>query len=72
MDSILGNRGEHLVIFFSGASVFGVVAHAVQTFPVPQNKYGQWVLSVVQYAVCQRERAANTMLGASTVTTAKQ
>jgi hypothetical protein len=53
---------------FTGASAWAIIGHAVQTFPVPQSKYGQWFLGAIQYAVGQRERAANTVTGAGTLT----
>jgi hypothetical protein len=37
-----------------------IIGHAVNTFPVPANKYGAWLLSVVQFAVGQRTQAKQT------------
>lgn len=34
-----------------------VIGHAVNTFPVPSNKYLAWLLSVIQFAVGQREQS---------------
>jgi hypothetical protein len=56
----------------SSATVFGVIAHAVQSYPTPQNKYGAWLLGAIQYAVGQRERAMNTLVGSDTATAAIQ
>jgi len=53
---------EHVAIWFSGVSMIGIVAHAVNTFPVPQNPYARWALSVVQFIVGQRLQAAQTKL----------
>ena len=62
------NAWEHLQIFISGATVLGIVAHMVQTFPTPENKYAQWLLGSIQYIVGQRIRAMNTLQGEGTVT----
>jgi hypothetical protein len=62
------NAWEHFQIFLSGATVLGIVAHAVQSFPTPENKYAQWLLGVIQYIVGQRIRAMNTLQGEGTVT----
>lgn len=60
MDSIFGNFGEHASIFFAGASALALIGHAVNTFPVPENKYGKWLLGTVQFGVGQRLQAQNT------------
>ncbi len=52
----------------TGGVAFGIIAHAVQTFPTPENKYGAWLLGAIQYAVGQRERALNTLAGSDTAT----
>jgi hypothetical protein len=65
-DSFLANFGEHAVIFLSGMTALGIVAHAVNTFPTPQNKYGQWFLGLIQFIVGQRIAAFNTMQGKDT------
>jgi len=62
----------HVADMLGSAAVFGVIAHAVQSFPTPSNKYGAWLLGAVQYAVGQRERAMNTLAGADTSTAAIQ
>ena len=68
-DAVAGqNFWEHLQIFASGSFALGFVAHVVQTFPTPENKYAQWVLGSVQYLVGQRVRAMNTIAGEGTVT----
>lgn len=51
----------------TGATVFGIVAHMVNTFPTPKNQYGQWALGVVKFAVGQRISALNAMRGNDTV-----
>lgn len=54
----------------AGATLWAIFGHAVNSFPVPVNKYGQWLLSTVQFSVGQRNRAANTFNGADTLTSA--
>jgi hypothetical protein len=56
----------HLMIFLSGSTALGVVAHAVSTFPTPRNPYGAWFLGVVQFTVGQRTAARNTLEGKDT------
>lgn len=69
VDAVTGqNAWEHVQIFLSGATVLGIVAHAVQSFPTPENKYAQWFLGVIQYVVGQRVRAMNTLQGEGTLT----
>lgn len=69
VDAVTGqNAWEHVQIFVSGSFFLGLIAHAVQSFPTPANKYGQWALGVVQWAVGQRVRAANTIAGEGTLT----
>lgn len=67
MDSLLGNAGEHIVLLMSGATMLGIVAHAVNTFPTPKNPYGAWLLGVVQFTVGQRVVAKNTLQGKDTM-----
>lgn len=68
-DAVTGsNVWEHVQIFVSGSFFLGLVGHIVQTFPPPQNKYGQWALGSIQWAVGQRLRASNTMQGEGTLT----
>lgn len=66
--------GTHFWVFmsgaFGGATGLGILAQAVNTFPVPEGKWGKWLLGVVQYAVGQKARAANTFQGMDTVTLA--
>jgi hypothetical protein len=69
-ESFVNNLAEHLTIFLGGATTMGIIAHAVQTFPVPKNAYGAWLLGVIQFAVGQRERSKNTLQGAATETIA--
>ena len=54
----------------AGAAALGIAAHAVNTFPTPQNKYGAWLLGTIQYIVGQRIAAANTLKGEQSVVTA--
>lgn len=67
MDSVLGNFFEHAIIFVAGGTALGIVAHAVNTFPTPTNKYGAWLLGTVQFAVGQRVAARNTLVGKDTM-----
>ena len=53
----------------AGATALGIVAHMVNTFPTPKNKYGAWFLGVVQYTVGQRIAAMNTVKGQQSVVT---
>jgi hypothetical protein len=46
-----------IVHVLAGATVTGIVAHAVTTFPTPKNIYGQWLLGVIKYIVGQRVTA---------------
>lgn len=46
--------------FLSGATAIGIIAHAVNTFPMPQSKYGQWFLALVQYVVGQKDKSQQT------------
>ena len=48
---------EHWLIFLGGTSFLSIIAHAVNTFPVPNNKYAAWLLSTIQFIVGQRVRA---------------
>lgn len=59
---------EHVSIFLAGSTALGIVAHAVNTFPTPENKYGQWFLGCVKFAVGQRVSAAAAIKGSDTVT----
>ena len=52
--------------FLSGATVMGLIAHAVNTFPTPSNKYGAWFLGNIQWFVGQRTIANNTKQGLQT------
>ena len=46
------------------------MAHAVNTFPTPDNPYGQWFLGIVKFAVGQRISGANAIAGLQTEVTA--
>jgi hypothetical protein len=54
----IGNIGA----FLSGSVVIGIIAHAVNTFPMPTSPIGRWFLGVIQYAVGQREQASKTLV----------
>lgn len=43
-------------------------AHAVNSFPVPDNKYGRWLLGVAQWIFAFRGRSANTFQNQDTIT----
>ena len=58
---------EHVEIFFAGSTALGLIAHAVNSFPVPENKYGQWFLGCIKFAVGQRVSAMNAFKGQDTV-----
>jgi hypothetical protein len=60
---------ELLTGFLAGGTAFGIIAHAVNTFPTPENKYGAWLLGSIQYAVGQRVSAKNTLRGMDTEAT---
>lgn len=62
----------HLIYFLSGSTFIGIVAHAVNTFPMPKGATGRWLLGVVQYAVGQRLQANNTLNGHESVMVSKQ
>lgn len=60
---------EHLLVFFSGSTAIGVIAHAVATFPTPKNPYGQWFLGIIKFIVGQRVSAINSINGLQTEVT---
>lgn len=68
LSHLFANWGTHLSMFLAGASGMGIVSHAVNTFPTPENKYGAWLLGVIQMAVGQRTIAKNTLQGLQTET----
>jgi hypothetical protein len=61
---------DQLLGFLGGGVAMSVLAHAVDTFPVPNNAYARWVVGIFQFAVGQRSRSTNTFNNANTVTTA--
>jgi hypothetical protein len=63
---------EHIIFFLSGSTALGLLAHAVNTFPTPTNKYGQWFLGLIQFAVGQRAQGAMTMGGGANVAPKEQ
>lgn len=54
---------NHWDDLLKGAIFWAVMGHAVNTFPVPENKFGRWLLSTVQFAVGQRTQSAATKQG---------
>lgn len=63
---------SHAIAVAAASSVFwSFVAHAVNTFPVPNNIYGRWLLGLVQWWIGQRDRALNTFSNQDTVTVPK-
>lgn len=61
---------HQIVEFMSGATVFGIIAHAVNTFPTPKSPLGGWALGVIQFAVGQRIAAKNTLAGSDSIVSA--
>ena len=64
---MIGINTRDVVDVLSGAGVFGVIAHAVATFPTPANKYSAWLVGAIQYGVGQRVAGANTIQGKDTI-----
>ena len=60
----------HISLVLGSVTTWSIIGHAVQTVPTPKNVWGQWFIGIIQYAVGQKYRAANTIAGATTVTTA--
>jgi hypothetical protein len=67
LEQQLGSVAYHAFIFLSGilsgGTTFGIVAHAVDTFPMPKSEIGRWFLGLIQFAVGQREKGKDTMDG---------
>ena len=63
MGSVAGAFASHLLLIYSGAAGFAIVAHAVNTFPMPKSTIGRWFLGVIQFAVGQRLQGLATMNG---------
>lgn len=65
--TLIGGAVDHLWDHWgdvlTGATAVGIVAHAVNSFPTPTNKYGSWLLGVIQFAVGQRYVGQNTIQG---------
>ena len=61
---------EHVSMFFGTGLAWSALAHVVNTFPTPQNRYGIWLLGSIQYIVGQRVAASNTFSGKQSVVTA--
>ncbi len=53
----------HFFTFVSGAAMLGIIAHAVNTFPMPKSPIGRWFLGVIQFAVGQRLQGTYTLNG---------
>ncbi len=53
--------------FLYGATIMGIIAHSVNTFPTPANVYGQWLLGIIKFVVGQRISAMNAIRGNDTV-----
>jgi hypothetical protein len=61
----------HMAItFFATGTGFSFLANAIDTFPVPENKYGRWLLGCAQSVIGQKARSTNTMNNQDTVTVA--
>jgi hypothetical protein len=58
---------QSVELFVSGSTALAIVGHMVNTFPTPQNVYGQWFLGVIKFAVGQRISAMNAFKGQDTV-----
>jgi hypothetical protein len=58
---------EHVEIFLAGSTALGIIAHGVNSFPTPANKYGQWFLGLIKFAVGQRVSAMNAFKGNDTM-----
>jgi len=71
IDTYVGGFYSNLIYFLSGSTVVGIIAHAVNTFPTPKSRMGQWLLGVIQYAVGQRISGMNTFQGLQSVVTSK-
>jgi hypothetical protein len=69
MNAVVQHLADHWGDVLTGATAVGLVAHAVNTFPTPTNKYGQWFIGVLQFAVGQRVSGANTLAGKDSVVT---
>jgi hypothetical protein len=65
-----GHMLNHWQDVIAGATFLGIVAHAVNSFPTPDNPYGQWLLGIIKFAVGQRVSAANAFAGYQTEATA--
>lgn len=65
--TIVGDAASHLWANWDdvlvGATAISLVAHAVNSFPPPENKYGAWALGVIQFAVGLRYKGMNTIHG---------
>ena len=55
------NFTSHWDDMLFGATILGIIAHAVQSFPPSNNPYINWLLGIIQFAVGQRQRALTTL-----------
>lgn len=69
MEPLFSHWGEHIGLLMGGGFAMSAIAHGVNTFPTPENKYGAWLLGLIQYIVGQRVAAKNTLQGMDTVAT---
>jgi hypothetical protein len=53
------------VDILTGATLMGALAHALDTFPPPTNKYWQWLLGCLQWFVGQRVKGSNNITEAN-------
>lgn len=50
---------EEFWTFVAGGVGFTVLSYAVRTFPKPVNKYGLWILGVLQFLLLNIEQGKN-------------
>lgn len=70
MDALnfLGGVVDHVARESDSILLTLLAAHAVNSFPVPDNKYARWLLGCIQWVFAFRGRAQNTFQNADTVT----
>jgi hypothetical protein len=56
-----------LITFFTTGAGFSLLAQAVNTFPVPENPYGRWLLGMAQSFIGMKGRSVNTFANQDTV-----
>lgn len=57
----LHNFVSHWDDMLLGATFVGILGHALDSFPVPENRYGKWALGVAQFIIGQRLKAQVSM-----------